>query len=388
MKIGILTLYYKNYNYGGLLQAYALQRILQRYDADCEQICIDIQFERTDSKEKKSICYRIRKFPWRVLKIIKRLNVVKYVIKMHMAERERAFHSFEMQIPHSQKVYNKENYRELADQYDVIVVGSDQVWGNWISDDVFRIYTAEGGFGNSKIVSYAASISSQKISDMHKEMLQRNLGDFSYISVREETAKKQLEALLPAKKIDAVCDPVLLLTRDDWDQIAKVPDIRGKYIVCYFLGQTKWHRDLARMIADQKRIPIVYFPYIKSQKVNFQELIWGDIRNYDANPAEFIGLIKNAEMVITDSFHAMVFSVIYHKEFYILLRNSIRSKNSMNDRIFDFVKQFGLEKSLIKEKMQTGDILEPNSIFNYPKVEQQMLEQRTKAMNYIEDMLT
>ena len=388
MRIGILTLYYKNYNYGGLLQAYALQKILQKYGVDCEQICVDILFERTDLKAEKSICYRIRKAPWRIWKAVKWLNIVKHVVKKHMSEREKAFCSFEKQIPHSQKIYNKDNYRELADLYDIIVVGSDQVWGNWIPDDVFRIYTAEDGFGKSKIVSYAASISSQEVSDTHKKMLQRNLRHFSYISVREETARKQLEELFPAKEIDVVCDPVLLLTKDDWDQIAKAPNICGKYIFCYFLGQTKWHRDLARRIADQKRIPIVYFPYIKSQKLNFQELTWGDIRNYDADPTEFVGLIKNAEMVITDSFHAMVFSVIYRKHFYILLRSSMQSKNSMNDRIFDFVNRFGLEKCLIKEKAQTGDMVSSGTIACYQRTEQQMIDQRTKAMNYMNEMLT
>lgn len=387
MKIGILTLYYKNYNYGGLLQSYALQNILKRYNSACEQICVDIQYSHIEQDKNRSFWYWLRKFPWRVLDAIKRMNIVKRIVETRMSERETAFRSFEVQIPHSKIIYNKENYRALSDQYDVIVVGSDQVWANWLPDRVFQIYTAEGGFGNSRLVSYAASISSQKISDIHREMLQKNLKGFSHISVREETAKAQLEELLPEKEIKVVCDPVLLLSREDWDQVAKTPDIQGKYIVCYFLGQVKWHRDFAKAVANQKQIPILYFPYIKSGKISFQELTWGDIRNYDADPGEFIGLIKNAEMIITDSFHAMVFSVIYHKEFYVLLRNSKENQNSMNDRIFDFVKRFGLEKQLVQEEAQRKELRELNSIIDYQKVERQMSEQKIEAINYIENML-
>ena len=127
--------------------------------------------------------------------------------------------------------------------------------------------------------------------------------------------------LLPEKDIHVHIDPTLLLTAKDWSEVSKkVKNRPERYIFCYFLGQDKSYRDAAKKLSKNLNLPIVTLPYIKDHIVDDYDSDFGDIRDFSSGPAEFLDLIKNAELVVTDSFHATVFSIQFHTTFFALAR--------------------------------------------------------------------
>lgn len=362
MKIGILSFYYKNDNYGGLLQAYALQQVMSHY-GNCEQICFDMS---VSSKRNKKLRYYIKKIPRKTAEILERIpkriwnKLVDEKIENSLDKRKRKFKKFAENIEHSNRIYNVNNIEEMFRKYDIIVVGSDQVWANWLDDTIFEVFTLYDTSKKCKTFSYAASIGSKKIKKEHKEILQQNLEHFVSVSLREKTSKKEVEKLLKNNIPQSVLDPTMLLEKSEWDLIEKGREENKKYIFCYLLGKSIVNRRIVSQIAKKLEMEIVFFPYSTMNEFQWQDTLIGGKKIYDADPEEFIHVIKNAELVITDSFHAMVFSCIYRKKFFVLMRDNKNPQNTMNSRIRDYLEMFNLKRALIKYRdlKKINDLLE------------------------------
>ncbi len=314
-KIGIITEYYKSKNYGGILQAYAMVLVLSKLTHQAEQLC----FERGETEGAKNHREKLS-----FLKLLKKM--VYRPIKRHISQkinlRKAAFHNFELKIPHSSKVYTSDNILECVNDYDTFITGSDQVWN---MDWYFREYFLDFVPDDKCKISYGASMPNINLSGEQKQIVYDHLKSFHAISVRENETADFLEKLT-GRKTEWVLDPTLILSRDDWDEICSPKVIDGKYIFCYFLGEHKKHRAIASQFARKMGYKIVTLPHLS--RINKNDITFGNVRLYDISPEQFISLIKHAEYVITDSFHATVFSNIYQTKYFVFDRVGIGEMSS------------------------------------------------------------
>lgn len=328
-KIGIITQYYKSKNLGGNLQAYALCNFLREQGFDAEQIC----FQRTRKKTfKRSIVRRVLSkgkrlliHPIRELRASKNAKFLEKVQRRYqIAERQtRAFEAFNNHIPHSNNVYNESTIVDCVNDYDIFITGSDQVWNlDWYEPVYFLDFVPS----SKPKISYAASMGMDCLTNEQELLVKNSLKDFKAISVREKSAGDLIKGLVPVQPIDVV-DPVLLLGREDWDRICD-ESVKGQdYVCCYFLGRNKKARELAQKFAKEKGLKLFSIPYWSLLPIDFNK----NVENmFDLTPGQFIGLIKNAKYIFTDSFHAVVFSFIYQKQYFVFNRDT---KGAMNSRI-------------------------------------------------------
>lgn len=348
-KVGIITMYHGSNNYGGVLQAYALQKAIEKLGYDCEQISFARKSNKNFFNKFKSRCDVNNIFfalNWAVnrankvaiSKIAKAIYQNEYNTDIKI--RIERFNKYRKDIPHSE-VYTSENITECINLYDVFICGSDQIWKPGV---VCREYLLEFVPDTKKKISYAASISKNSLSKDESDYLVNGITKLNAVSVREQQAVQLIREYID-KKIEWVVDPTLLLSKDEWEKECSKLDIKDDYIFCYLLGFDKKQRKVIEKLAKAEGMKIVTIPFADG-KYNFMDKKFGDIHYSNAGPNEFLSLIKNAKLVITDSFHATVFSNIFETDFYVLERTE---ETSMNTRITSLLNMFGLEKRFIQK---------------------------------------
>ncbi len=367
MKIGVLTHYYKSTNYGGNLQAYALVSCLREKGYDAEQICY----------------HRINDF-LSGNKIKKRSTVVQIIIyfinifrKYNQNKRNSAIQKFNLRsIHHSNKIYTKTDLAELGNSYDVFISGSDQVWHPMAVCDAYLLNFPT----NAKRISYAASFSTDQLSDCVIKYYRPCLLEYCAISVREKRAI-ELVRMISGQEAQLVIDPTLLLNVNDWGKIIEEKKIKKPYLFCYYLGTDPIHREKALQIAKQKCLKIVTLPCLTSK--NKADKGFGDYRLYSVSPGQLLYLIKNAQCVLTDSFHASVFSILYHKPFMVFDRLVDGKDGGMGSRIDTLLGTFHLEQC-------RGDIHAPGGTpmeGDWEQVEAILAEERKKSLAFLKHAL-
>lgn len=346
-KVGIITKYYNNRNYGGLLQAYALVKTVSRLGYEVEQICWK-HLWKNGTKLKKKRVFKVK----RIFHYIKRIFYITLEkrLKNKVALRNSAFTEFQEKIPHSTVVYERYNIKDSVKVYDAFITGSDQVWNmEWYNQEYFLDFVPEG-VGK---VSYAASMPNVNMSDEKKNLVKNYLESFNNISVREEESSLFLTQLT-GREVHWVIDPTLLLEGNDWDEICDKRIMEGDYIFCYFLGKDKNMRKIAKKFSRKTGMKIVTLPHLTG--ICDADIFFGDVKLYDLSPEKFISLIKYAQYVITDSFHAVVFSNIYKTKYYVFNRTDA---SEMTTRITSILSLFGCEERFCcKERMNAEYMLE------------------------------
>ena len=360
-KIGIMTLYKNNINYGGMLQSYALQRAVQKLVGESGE-CIQISYtiSPTPIKEKLKHSLQYRSFAENAMMVCNRLKAFfnKRKKTLDSTARINAFRQFEAIIPHTEQIYRYNTVEDCAEMFTHLITGSDQVWNGGIDLDAFCLGFAKR---DTKRISYAASSASTKFGKWQDEIFKKNLPEFTAISVREKSVIPYFEQM-SGKKVSVVLDPVFLLSAADWHEIVQEPHIKTPYIFCYLLGSNKEQHERAIKIAKENSCKLVTIPYLNGY--NQLDDNFGDIQISAASPQEFLGLIENAAGVVTDSFHATAFSVIFNRPFWTLSRFKNQGKTNNNHRVTDILEQSGLlnryENS--SNKLSTPDYSNANKI--------------------------
>lgn len=384
-KVGIVSCYFKK-NYGSMLQAYATQKILD--DNQIENETIDIS-DLVDFKKGKRKYYLTQitnfgfiktKFGMVKLKAQQKLNKK---LGENFRIRNKKFTEFE-RIFKLSRTFN--TYKDISDyskeRYSDVIVGSDQLWLpvnivadyytlNWVPEDVNKI-------------SYATSFGISTIPEKYKSDYERFLKRIENISVRE-TNGVDLVKELSGKTAKLVCDPTLLLDKEQWMEIQqKERLVEDKYIFCYFLGNNIEHRKFVERLKDKTGFKIVSLNHC-DEFVKYSDK-FADIIPYDVGPAEFVNYIRNAEYVCTDSFHGTIFSLINNVKFYTFERFSKKTKMSTNSRIHSLLKLLNLESRLLKgtenvvDVLTDIDFLEPNKIIS--DLRKESLEWLLKSVKY------
>lgn len=383
-KVGIITHYYKSQNYGGNLQAYALVKVIEGIgDFDVEQICYDTT--PLVSKKGKITLKKLIRLPKKLLSAITNKKSRKQLIlkdseyAKDFEQRECAFLAFNSQkIKHSQTVYNKFNIDQANGKYDFYITGSDQVWNPKAVHPAYLLDFVKG----AKKLSYAASMACDVLTEKQKKMFKESLKDFSGISVREQKAVEHLQPLTD-KCVRCDLDPTLLLKREDWDKVISDDQPTEKYMFCYFLGQDLRPRLLASEYAKKNDLKIVTLPFMQG---HFRDCDkdFGDQKLFDVDPLKFVWLIKSATVVFTDSFHAMVFSNLYKKDYVIFARGK---DDMMNSRIYQLIDLFGGERKFINQEDKYNLAYVEQNV-KYENVGDARIEQmRVLAVKYLRDSL-
>lgn len=289
MKVGILT-FHMAHNCGAMLQAYALSKYIgQQYYCNCE-----------------IIDYRLPDIYDKYEKMLSENNIEPKRIK---------FENFiSNHLPTSKRIFNVKN----AEKYDLYIIGSDQIWNPEITNGYKDEYFAKYFPTDSIRISYAASsgIYPENIVELLKKV-----GDFDFISVRENWLKEKLSDFSD-KKIYLCLDPVFLLDKIEWDnEIDCLPLLNHeKYILIYSFHMCKKDYSNIKVFASEKKLKIIELTTHKREK--FSELIYEN--NY--GPFEWVDYIKNAEYIFTDSYHCVLFSIIYNKQFKCIneIENNLR----------------------------------------------------------------
>lgn len=380
-KIGILTLLYENYNYGGALQAYALIRYLgiKGYDArgvlysGHDNIVYPTNKDKFQQYNKKEILNKVfRKFESKV-------NSKK--IEELILNRKELFLEFQKKYIPVSPIYNDLDLSRIENEFDFFISGSDQVWN---PNCAFGLFLQKFVKDNRKKISYAASISRNSLSAYEAEKLIPYINQFQYCSVREKTAKEILKNN-GIENVKVVLDPTFLLTREQWHEIIPNKINEEKYVLAYFFSDSKKNRCKIQEYCDKHNLKLYYIPYAKQEYVSTDAEGDGIQQKY-VGPLEFLRLIRDAEIVFTDSFHGVALSINLEKEFIVFERDSHNSSASMNSRIYDILNLFKLENRLLSEFKSLEKIVSDK--INYASVEMILREERLKSGNFLEEALS
>lgn len=383
-KIGIVSCYFKH-NYGSMLQAYATQQVLDNMGIENETINIDENIDFANGK-KKYYMTQITNFTFIKSKIgmikLKFDKKLKRDLGKNISIRDKKYKEFEKNFRLTAPYKTYAELTEKCKDYSSVLVGSDQLWLpvnvvadyytlNWVPDDVNKI-------------SLATSFGVSTVPDKYKENYKKFLNRIDNLSVRESAGVK-LVSELSDKEATLVCDPTLLLTKQEWMEIQKKERIiKDKYILCYFLGNNIEHRKFAERLKEKTGYKIVSLNHA-DEYVKYSD-IFADETPYDIGPAEWINLIRNAEYVCTDSFHGTVFSLINNTKFFTFERYSNKnSKVSTNSRIYSLLEIVNLKERILSGTENVENVLKYD--IDFDKVNDKLADFRNESKNFLEKAL-
>lgn len=325
MKIGILT-FHSARNYGAILQCYALQRYLIE---NGHRVSIINYSSKTILK------------PYAIFSIRRILskNPVKMVKKLYdeiryFKSRLNRKHAFERFIRNE---INLDSAAKLeTSQFDLIIVGSDQVWNFKLTGGFDSYYWGKFKKRSGLILaSYAASMM-DSWEEKYSETLMSCLDNFDYISVREKSIANKL-SVLTQKRVNIVVDPTLLLSKEQWSKLDGNDSLLDtQYLLLYQVNDSNRNVIIANQIARELGVTVKILS-AREDAVNSKSL-------RDASPYDFISLFKHARFIVSSSFHGTVFSLIFQKPFV-----SIRSGKNNENRVETLLNYFNLSHLFISE---------------------------------------
>lgn len=339
--VGLLTLDSKIYNYGGFLQEMALQDIIKSLGYECEIIDYDVRQEFNTFSLKRGI----ENFSFEKIKkaLIKDKSIpLSSSVSDLIVKRKRAFDEYrENNLVLSRKMsWNDLHSTNLP--YKQLVCGSDQIWN---PDYNIPSFFLDFGGKECRRVIYAASIGKDYLSRRQEKMYSKLLEYADFISVREDSAQK-LISNITEKNVELVLDPTLLHQKEYWMKKADDSSLNHRnYIFCYLLNLTDEKVESANDFARRNNCEIIAIPYLHNEMEEYSERLEGKLLS-EVNPADFLNLIRNAEAVITDSFHATVFSIIFQKDFWCFGRNA--GTYNMNTRLHTLLDYVEMQDRLIE----------------------------------------
>lgn len=401
--IGIITDFYNNINHGGALQAYALCQAIHAMGYDCEQLSYshtipkdkyrNIQQLIIGTYKKITLMFTNAKkyhtlgdffktlarfafvtcfgHPFRLLKH-------KLIINKRREQLCNNFDNFNMCNVKSSPEYTSLTINNAADKYDIFIAGSDQIWNPFGNR---KAYYLDFVPDNKPKIAYAASTAVSSITNAQYHKMQPLVSRINYISVREKNAVNMLKDMT-SQKIEWVVDPTLLLTVDEWNKVAKKRVIKEPYVLAYLLGDNKKNRNCVKHFARSHRLPLVTLPFIGTRKL--WQLWFGDMHCY-GGPDTFVSLVRDAEYVITDSFHGVVFCTLFHKRFVVLKRHTDTDKTSMSERLYSIFEITGMGGQLVSP--DEGDVVKKIEEICYDGVDERINEWKKKSLSWLKNAL-
>lgn len=317
------------YNHGASLQAYALQTYLESLGHEVRIIDYKPDYLNNHYKlwsvsnpvyDKPFVkqAYLLAKLPGRLITL----------------KRKKAFDQFTRQyLKLTERYHSNEELKQNPPKADVYIAGSDQIWSTTVPTGHDASFYLNFGLPGTRRLSYAASFGTKVMSDEVRPFIKGMLRNFDAISVRESCTLPLLSELGVTNGV-SVCDPVFLLPRISWESILPVQRFKDKYLLVYDLEGSHSIKELAIKIAKQNNLKIY--------NIGFGRLDYTDKDFWASDPIMFLCLIRDAQFVIANSFHACAFSLIFERNFVAINRT-----DDDDDRIGSLLHDLGLERNMI-----------------------------------------
>lgn len=326
MKIKTITCHHV-YNHGAYLQAYALVTHLKAMGHDAEIINYRPDYLRGHFSLFAGD-YRYSRIGLGWLYIIAKLP-----FRLAALKRKKAFDNFYRDyIPTTPTEYHTlDSLRADPPIADCYIAGSDQIWNTTFKNGNDPAFYLSFGTAQTKRISYAASFATDMLKPGTETFVKKSLENFDHISVREKSGLNILSRL--GFTGHHVVDPVFLLSASQWDKLASNDGLNEKYVLIYDFERSPEIEHIAKSISKKHNLKIY--------SVGPFRLKYAD-RNYiNFAPNSFLGLIKNAHCIISNSFHGSAFALIYHKDFIVTKR-----ADGLNTRMIDLLGQYNLHYKL------------------------------------------
>lgn len=330
--IGIITIHKIN-NYGSVLQAYALQKVC--IDLGYKVEIIDYDFPNSFHLNNKYAMLSDTQ--------PNEPKLIKALFTLALVRQHKGIRSFIDNYQHlSEKKYHEvDDFTSDPPTYDIYLTGSDQLWcpRHCNGDPAYMLFFAPD---NALKISYAASIGVNAIPEELKKVYEKLLNRYKHIAVRENSGKKVIWDLI-GKEATVVLDPTLLLDKYEWGTIATPSRIvRKKYILCYYLNYSfnafPYVDDLAKEIQKQTGYEIV-----RVARPPHKLFIANTTYEISASPEKFLALVRDAEIVLTTSFHGTAFAVNYGKPMFSI----VQDRNANDSRQVSLMHNLGLDKQIL-----------------------------------------
>lgn len=353
-KIGILTFQYpENRNFGASLQSYACLNLMRKFEKNVKLI----NYYKTDYNYS---------FKGKILLKLESKNFIEYNKKFLSLTR---------------KIISNENLNFLNKEFDTFVVGSDQVWRDKYLNKQTKHYFFDFVDGNKKKIAYAASFGidfwegDKKLTEEIKPLIKR----FDAISVREESGIDICKETFGIDSAVCVLDPTLMISKEDYQPILDdwkdKSHLNKKYIAHMLLDDDEKLRKESQNIANYLKADINYI------KGKYKKILWKNYFSYN-KVSQWLTYLKDAELVITDSFHCTVFSLIFHKKFVVVANpgrgiarlETLLGKVGLQDRLF----------TDIRNVMKSG-ILDKE--IDYTEVDKKLEVHRRYSMEFLKKAL-
>lgn len=343
MKVATITFGYSQ-NLGALLQSYALREYIEKQGHDCDII----KFKDFDNRPFETI----KGIPDGISDILFFADCKKKIKKINKFR--------DNYLKFTEKTYyNSEELKELNDNYDAFIAGSDQIWN--VHKGIINEFFLDFANDNVKKIAYSASFGLSKIPDEYKEGVIKGIKRFDAISIREKSGVK-IAKDLTGNTYAQTLDPVFLKPRSEWEAMCDERKVKEKYIFVY---PTQITPELVETVkkAKKKYNCKVYslFYFIGVDKVV-----------KDADPLDFINYIQYAELIIASSFHATAFAIIFHKNLRVIPHSTTGS------RVVDLLNDINLQKCIVKGEANDFEQIDYNEANN---ILQEKIEYSKKYIN-------
>lgn len=351
-RIGLVTIYAKNPNFGNKLQNYAVKTVYEKLGFSVDTFVTDPQNNVRSINLKRAI---------------NKISGYRFSPYQPAWNRIAKFECFNQRFLNPTESLLKHTLDKS--QYDFFSVGSDQVWNPaWYAKtnkkDFFLLTFAD----DAQKLCFSPSFGVETLPEEWRGWFSEYLQKFRNISVREETGVKIVKELT-GKDAVVLIDPTMMLDAEEWLRIARKPQkvsMDKPYLLSYFLGEKE----------EQAKADIRKYASEKGLEI-FELNDRNNLALYSSGPSEFVYLLSHAELILTDSFHACVFSFLFNKPFYVYDRNY--TGLNMNSRLKTLLSKFNLERKYARSGLE-NDIWEHNYEGGYAILN----EERKNVMNFLE----
>lgn len=376
-KIGILTIH-NSPNYGACLQCYALWKYINDLGHHCEVINLYRPLAFEDYKDSKKFHLLRNKKLGLLQKIKKFVLSYRKNESLFNEEARKKFDKFNGRITFSKPYRGLDELYDTPPIYDIYIAGSDQLWNPSQTYCVEPYFLTFVDSNNAIKISYATSLGVSELNNNEELLYKKWLEDFTEVSVREESARKLLSRFVN-KDIYQVADPTFLISEEKWKDIIKLPNL-SDYILLFSLNHNEDLLKYTISLGKQSNKKVVYLTQIQPQNTTTDY-----VSVVDAGPEEWLGYIKSASMVITNSFHATVFSIILRtNNFYTYIPLS----SNRGSRIIDLLSTYHLSSHLLNSSLtQSFDELSANEISNREQISHIISLEKEKSVDFLNRFL-
>jgi polysaccharide pyruvyl transferase WcaK-like protein len=356
------------YNHGASLQAYSLMKYLQKCGHDAR--IIDY---KPDYLSNQYNLLSIDNPKWEKNMLTKLLYLaLKFPLRLRELQRKKEFDHFKSKYLCLTDFHYKSNndLKENLPEADVFICGSDQIWNSLHQNGRDPAFYLDFVPNDRIKASYAASFAINEIEDKHKDFVREKVASLDKIAVREKSGIEILNRLNIKNGVNVV-DPTLLLTKEEWNTLGQ-KKFNDDYILVYDFDKSSLIRNLAIEIAKRKGCKIY--------SVNTGKIDYADRYFKFVGPDTFLSLVRDSKFIISNSFHAAVFSVIFEKNFIIVNR-----KEAINTRMKDFLEDLNLQDRLVSDSNSFKTLL--NDI-DYDERKQIIEKNVDFSKKYLEETLS